>query len=363
MIDDIKEASESLQKLHEDVVRCLERRGVILPRRNIWSYDGSSTDPRVDLIREQLIEVLCDQTELRSHFGDDLPDQVRHTTQALDELLSFSEEVLNLVDAGAKHLAPRIHPLIAAIAAVRVGMIDLQELLGWLVPAPETARIADEQLPTLLACRLKRVQLPLEYIADLIGDPHLDVICDQLNRVLRTIEEQRLPIATRWRGMVELATRRLDELLSISAPVLHLVDHCVGAKFRAGSRFEPRRLKQFQRQAPRIHHLFDLLAELRARLIDLPNLFSFILPAPATVTIPEEQVATLYAYYLTRAGVPTQVAADAIGEFDEISPRTDESVRLTEQEHKVCALRRRIRRFEANLRGHCTTRDRENASL
>jgi len=441
-MDEIKEASAPLQDLHERVIRCLERREVRLPQRNIWSYDGSSSDRYVDDIREQLILVLAGQTELRSTYGADLPKQLKRTIESLDELSSCSEPVLDVVEEIAKQHAAIVGETVGALAAVRVGMPDLMGLLALIVPASATATISDDKLLTLLAYRLKRVGVPSEYITDLVGgfddippesdetlqldmqdtrigtverrlsrferggsspfrgacnrleksetfageltaavrelqeavaryerrcmnqpsrvaavggsvaaDDYLESIRDQLALLQKSLRER--SVLTEWCALAIATVGEIDQLLSKLEPMLKLVDHCVCAKFRPGSRFEPPHLRDIQRRAPSVHALVARIAELRLRLTNAAHCLVGIVPSS---TIASDQLPVVFAYNLRRVGVLARVIADAIGRLDHMhNDQLHDADRVHEREEQARALRRQLRRLAATLRGRCTT--------
>jgi hypothetical protein len=197
-------------------------------------------------------------------------------------------------------------------------------------------------------------------------DDDICTIVLELQEVLAAANETRMPVGGDCRTQTEALTRALDTLIPLLepakaaldaleaqiptlGPVVTFFDQCALAKFKPNSRFEPPALKLMQQLAPRVHMTVDAAAQLRARLPDLISGLAHFEPAVAKLGFDANQWPTFFAYKLSKAGVALEVIADAIGLFDEISPRLPESDRLDERDRKVDSLRRRLNRFDEKL--------------
>lgn len=181
--------------------------------------------------------------------------------------------------------------------------------------------------------------------------PHLNEIALQLQELLATENRTRVPVGGECGMHAKHAEVALDALLPSLAPVLEFADRCVMARPRPGSPVGPRALRRIQESAPRIHLLAERAAEMRLLLIELREMLGLFVPSDAKLALADRSWKTLYAYRLDRAGVPREVIADAIGDFDEISPRAPDSERQDERDKKVDNLRKRLERFNEKIQG------------
>lgn len=181
--------------------------------------------------------------------------------------------------------------------------------------------------------------------------PYLDEIVCELQELLEKENRMRVPVGGECRAHAEQAESALDALLPALASVLELVDGAAMAKFKPGSPLRPRALERIQRSAPKIHLLADRAAETRLLLIELREMLELFVPSDAKLGVHEPNWRTMYAYRLDRLEVPRDVIADAIGDFDEISPRAPESEQQDERDKKVDSLRKRLERLNAKIQG------------
>jgi hypothetical protein len=222
-----------------------------------------------------------------------------------------------------------------------------------------TSNVQPESLDDLHAAVIRfikrsGVELPEPSVwsyPELTDAPYVDDVVWELQELLATENRTRVPVGGECRVHAKRAEAALDALLSSLAPVLEFVDRCAMARFRPGSPLKPRALERIQASAPRIHLLVDRAAELRLLLIELREILELFVPSDAKLGVGDLNWKTVYAYRLDRAEVPRDVIADAIGDFDEISPRAPESEQQDERDKKVDNLRKRLERFNEKIRG------------